>query len=117
MKKKRNRYTLPLGLSYAPREITMHMRVARQARSVLSLLLVVVLFAPPAATAQAKAAVVRDAGPIEPVTGYCTFTQTSGVPYGCDLVTVPAGKRLVLETISISFQGNSQTLAPSIIAG
>jgi hypothetical protein len=41
---------------------------------------------------------VRDAGQTQPVSGVCTYFPT--IDSKCDLYTVPAGKRLVIELVS-----------------
>ena len=57
------------------------------------------------AHAQAKPALVRDVdrSTLQPVNGYC-YSYTSGNfgPLKCTLYSVPAGKRLVVETVSYS---------------
>lgn len=57
----------------------------------------------PSAHAQTKAALVRDVDHAQPVNGYCyAYTTPSFGSLKCTLYSVPAHKRLVVETVSYS---------------
>ena len=70
------------------------------------------------AGAQPKAALVRDVdrSSSQPVHGYCVAPSSGGAAK-CTLLTVPAGKRLVVETVTYSILGEPGKRIIDILIG